>query len=214
MTRWMLMIVLCAACHPSTRATDTGLAGDERAAPRAQIPDELAARRAQIIGWLRDYAAAGVYPTDDAGRPLSVFRDARGVRCPMAEVIFRTGHGDIVDAVVRENNAVRLADVHGGPLLDWMLGSGLTRDEIAVVQGIMDVPFTLQIDQPTPELERELVLMAHERIRGRLETAVRALQDNTAHSLEVAAARLPAHRVPVVGAVHGRVLPPTLVGAN
>ena len=74
---------------------------------------ELAARRAQMIGWLHDYAVAGVYPTDAAGQPLSVFRDANGVRCPMAELIHKSGRDDLVDAVVAENNAVRLADVHG-----------------------------------------------------------------------------------------------------
>lgn len=196
MTRWILMLALC-ACHAAPRTTNT-----------VPARDELAARRAQIIGWLRTYTAAGVFPADDAGRPLSVFRDARGVRCPMAEVIYRSGHADIVDAVVRENNAVRLADVHDGPLHDWMLGSGLTGEEIAMVQGVMAIEFQLK-----PE-DLETPIMARARIRGRLETAIRALRDATPHSLEVAAARLPAHRVPVVGTIHGPVLSGTLVGVN
>ena len=37
-----------------------------------------------------------------------------------------------------ENNEVRLADVQEGPLWDWMIGSGLTHDEIAMVQGAME----------------------------------------------------------------------------
>lgn len=194
MTRWILMLALC-ACHAAPRTTNT-----------ATTRDELATRRAQIIEWLGEYAQAGVFPTDASGWPLSVFRDGRGVRCPMAEVIYRSGHGDLVDAVAREDNAVRLADVHDGPLHDWMLGSGLTRDEIAMVQGAMEIV----VEQVT----QETLLVARGQVRGRIETAVRALRDNTAHSLEVAAARLPAHRMPVVAAVHGPVLHATRVGAN
>lgn len=202
MTRWMLMLALC-ACHAAPRTTTT-----------TPARDELAARRAQIIEWLADYAEAGVFPTDASGWPLSVFRDAQGVRCPMAEVIYRSGHGDLVDAVARENNAVRLADVHDGPLYDWMLGSGLTGEEIAMVQGVMEIGMQWQLEQPDRPEPSETTILARARIRGRLETAVRALRDNTAHSLEVAATQLPAHRVPVVGVVRGPVLRPTRVGAN
>ena len=67
--------------------------------PVSPTTPDLAARRAQMIAWLHDYAAAGVFPRDDAGRPLSVFRDTHGVRCPMAELIDRSGHADLVDQV-------------------------------------------------------------------------------------------------------------------
>src|SRR5260221_2136150 len=80
---------------------------------------ELAARRAQMIGWLHDYRERGVFPLDAAGRPTSVFMDANGNRCPMAELIHKSGRDDLVAAVVAENNAGRLADVHQGPLDDW-----------------------------------------------------------------------------------------------
>ena len=195
MTRWMLMIALC-ACQAAPRTPNT---------PNTPNPPstvgELAARRTQVIAWLRDYYEAGTYPTDDAGRPLSVFRDAQGVRCPMAEVIYRSGHADLVDAVARENNQVRLADVHAGPLHDWMLGSGLTGDEIAMVQGAME------LDTTWLEPSGESTILARGQVRGRLETAVRALRDNTAQSLAIAAAQLPARRLPIIAAVTGQVLP-------
>src|SRR5258706_2250486 len=101
------------------------VAGCSTAKPPAPVSPsdttvELAARRAQMIGWLHDYGVAGVFPTDDAGQPLSVFRDPRGVRCPMAELVHKSGRDDLVDAVVAENNTVRLADVHDGPLHEWI----------------------------------------------------------------------------------------------
>lgn len=106
---------------------------------------ELAARRAQMIGWLHDYRERGVFPVDGIGRPQSMFMDANGNRCPMAELIHKSGRDDLVAAVVKENNAVRLADVHEGPLYDWMLSSGLTMTEIAMVQGAADIDYGIYL---------------------------------------------------------------------
>jgi hypothetical protein len=156
-------------------------------APHAAI--ELAARRAQMLAWLDDYRAAALYPTDALGRPLAVFVDDNGVRCPMAELIHKSGRDDLVDAVRREGNAARLEDVHDGPLLDWMLASGLTQEEIALVQGAMDLPSMRPEVRPDYEL-----VEAKAEVRGRLDTAERALAQNTAHGLDVAMARLPATR--------------------
>jgi hypothetical protein len=129
-TMMILMTTILAACH--TQAPT----------PARPQSGELAARRAQLIGWLHDYYEAGQFPTDAAGQPQSVFVDAKGVRCPMAELIWRSGHQDLVEAVAREHNAVRLAEVTSGPLHDWMVGSGLTSDEISLVQGAMDLDMT------------------------------------------------------------------------
>ena len=111
----LIWIVILAACsrHPAPAAPSS----------------ELAQHRAQMLGWLTEYTEAGVFPTDEAGLPVSVFKDSHGVRCPMAELIFRSGHADLVDAIAAEDNHARLADVHDGPVHDWMLGSGLTHDE-------------------------------------------------------------------------------------
>jgi hypothetical protein len=163
---------------------------------------ELAGRRAQMMGWLHDYYERGVFPTDRSGMPLSVFRDDKGVLCPMAALIQRSGREDLVDAVMKENNAVRLADVHEGPLHDWMVGSGLTEDEIAMVQGAMSLD-----EIRYQELAEQPRLVAQAEVRGRLEMAEAALRGNTAHALEVAVAKLPpgrdvlANAKPVVGKI-------------
>lgn len=194
MKNWFLLLALC-ACQSAPRSTAT-----PASVPIDQVA-ELAAHRARMIEWLRDYYEAGQYPTDAAGMPLSVFEDDKGVRCPMAELISRSGHEDLVDAVAKENNQVRLADVKEGPLHDWMLASGLTGDEIAMVQGAMEVDYSWM------NQESQETILARGVVRGRLETAVRALQNGTAHSLEVASAQLPERRIPVVAAVSGSVVP-------
>ena len=88
MKHLLVISILLAACHASTGSVSPST-------------PELAQRRAQMIAWLHDYAQAGQFPQDADGNPLSVFRDARGVRCPMAELIYRSGHGDLVDQVAR-----------------------------------------------------------------------------------------------------------------
>ncbi len=173
MTKWILMIALC-ACQSAPRPTT----------PSPQLA-ELGARRAQMIEWLRGYYEAGVYPTDELGKPISVFEDARGVRCPMAELIYRSGHGELVAEVAARDNKLRLADVKDGPLLDWMQQSGLTIEEIAMVQGAMDIDYSWM-----PVQVEEQTILAKGQVRGRLETAVVVLDTSKNTSLDVAAARL------------------------
>jgi hypothetical protein len=155
----LALLVACVTSQPippvSTPAADFALAG----------------RRAQMIEWLREYDAAGQYPTDARGLPLSVFRDARGMLCPMAWLIHRSGRDDLVDAAVRTNNHLRLADVHAGPLYDWMTSSGLTQPEIAMVQGAMRIELAPDRDAYV------IAAAARAEVHGRLETAVIALRD-------------------------------------
>jgi hypothetical protein len=150
---------------------------------------ELAVRRAHLIAWLHDYRVAGVFPSDGT-RPISVFVDDRGVRCPMAEMIHMSGRDDLVEAVHRENNTVRLANVHSGPLFDWMLASGLTQEEAVLVQGAMTIEsqrWMIESSQAS-----QLAIAA---VTGKLEMAEAALRSATTTSLALATRRLPA--VPV-----------------
>ena len=207
MKSWIPMLVMCAACQTGPRATTTTAAPTAPTTAATTAVAELAARRAQMIEWLRQYYEAGQYPTDDAGRVISVFRDTKGVRCPMAELIYRSGHAGLVDAIVAENNEVTLADVKSGPLHDWMLGSGLTGEEIAMVQGIpRDLEYSFEY---VPEVEPSQSILAKARVRGRLETAVTALRNGTEAGLVRASKQLPNAKVPVVAQVVGstKVLP-------
>ncbi|HUS31250.1 MAG TPA: hypothetical protein VMZ53_22220 [Kofleriaceae bacterium] len=183
-------------CHttsgPTAAAPSSPASLTQPTADLTQPTADLAGRRAQMLAYLHDYTEAGQYPTDDAGLPRSVFVDAKGVRCPMAELIFRSGHADLVDAVAREHNEVRLSDVNEGPLLAWMQSSGLTRDEINLVQGVADLDMVwIQEEAPSQE-----TILARGQIRGRLESAERALRDGTTHSLQVAVAALPNGKLP------------------
>ena len=183
----LLLMIALAACHTAPP-------------PAFPTTPDLAARRAQMIAWLHDYAAAGQFPQDPSGHPLSVFEDGRGVRCPMAELIYRSGHGDLVDQVARTHNDLRLADVHDGPLYAWMLESGLTQEEIAMVQGAMTVE-EMQwreqggqlrlVDVNTNAVNVEAVQRASEwgQVKGHLATAEVALKNATPSALAIAQTR-------------------------
>jgi hypothetical protein len=215
----LMTTILATACHTAPRAdagpaspattptaqTTPATTSKVSAAAHSVAAAELTTRRAQMIGFLHDYTEAGQYPTDDAGLPQSVFVDARGIRCPMAELIFRSGHPELVQAVALEHNKVRLADVNEGPLLAWMQSSGLTRDEINLIQGAADIDYMWMQEM---QMESEATILARGQIRGRLETAERSLRDGTPHSLEVAVAALPNGTVPEVKLVAGtKVIP-------
>ena len=198
MNRLIMFAMLCSACATTTPLT----------APSPGLAD-LATHRAQAIAWLHDYRQAGAFPTGDNGMPLSVFRDRRGVRCPMAELIRASGRDDLVDAVATRDNALRLADVHAGPLYDWMLHSGLTLDEIAMVQGAMRDDELENFAFASPRLALRAGQIAHARVVGRLEMAEAALRTATPHVLASIADRAAAPHVAT-----GPVVPPTAIASH
>jgi hypothetical protein len=200
----LALTILTAACSTTAAAKP----------PVSPMPDdgatvaELAQHRAQLIGWLHEYREAGVFPTDANKLPISAFKDAQGVRCPMAELLHKSGRDDLVDAVAKEANTVRLEDVHTGPLHDWMLGSGLTEEEISMVQGAMNISYEWM------PAEDNHILEARAAVRAKLEIAELALRNSTGASLVAAKARLPGTatlaqlaRAPV----HGAVVPATAI---
>lgn len=176
------------------------VSADVASAPTTRA--ELAARRARAVEWLHDYRDKGVFPTDEVGMPWSVFMDKHGVLCPMAQMIRNSGHDDLVTAVYLKANDLRLADIDQGPLYDWMLHSGLTIGEIAMVQGAMT--FT----------EREMLraggdpVLAHEQVLHKLDRAEAVLRANTRTSLNEASIAL---RQPYVAT--GDVVPKAVLAA-
>jgi hypothetical protein len=213
---WLLCSLFIAAtgCRDSGRQAPTlpVVAAEARpitdAAPSV-VRETLAARRAKAIEELRAYRLARVYPTDAAGMPLGVFRDDHGVRCPMSELIYQSGRTDLVDAVVRLDNDMRLADVHGGPLFDWMLQSGMTQEEIVEVQGAMELDYYRFQVEATPQDTRlvyrsrqqvDLREAAFATVDAKLLAAERMLRAGTANSLATAVDRLAERRAKVLAA--------------
>lgn len=150
----------------------------------------LAVQRRQNIARLRSYMQAGAFP-ENRVRPgrLNVFVDANGRLCAVANLLALSGHRVLVDRVSRANNFVRFADVATGPLVDWALSSGLTREEIVRIQE----PYEF-IPQGIPVANE---WQAQQRERARLQThfvqVLQELEGNFDGSVAVALGRLGAH---------------------
>jgi hypothetical protein len=107
-----------------------------RALPdRAEVKKALAKRRAKNLAAFRAYRKGGVYPhnTYRVG-PLNIWRDDAGHLCAAATMIFKDDKVDLVKTTGDTNNNIRLMNVTEGPLLDWIMTSGFTIEEIDRIQ--------------------------------------------------------------------------------
>ena len=125
----------------STTAVTAGAAAAEyRIAPRRAL-DRAAVRAALVkardtnLAAFRAYQAKGTFPSNTfKGRKLNVWLDEAGNLCAAATIIKMSGQDELVAKIAEQNNFIRLGDVKQGPLMDWMLTSGFTQDEIAAIQ--------------------------------------------------------------------------------
>ena len=116
-------------------------------AMRARLKRVLLSRRAKNIAAFRAYAGRGVYPHNFVTEgPLNVWIDEEGHMCAAATMIFRSGARSLVRQVGRDDNYIRLGDVTTGPVMDWILTSGLTQTEVATIQE----PFMGPVEPPHP----------------------------------------------------------------
>lgn len=121
-------------------------------AMRARLQRVLAARRAKNIAAFRAYATRGVYPHNFVrDGALNVWIDQEGHLCAAATMIFRSGARALVRQVGRDDNYIHLADVTTGPVMDWILTSGLTQLEVATIQE----PF-MEVPRPEPPKHRPI----------------------------------------------------------
>ena len=163
---------------------------------RAKVRAKLAANRAANIQRFRNYQAAGVFPSNTyQANKLNVWLDEDGHFCAAATIIKMSGMDDLVNKVAEQNNFIRLADVKQGPLMDWILTSGLTQDEIAAIQE----PFMPVVEQPMPEpvlpivVDSKLRKAEDARLRAKYKSVDRMIVKHTKKSLDLATDRLMKH---------------------
>jgi hypothetical protein len=107
-----------------------------RVAPdRAAVRKALEKRRAKNLASFRAYRKAGVYPHNTFRfGPLNIWIDADGHLCAAATMIAKDGKRELVDQQAELDNQVRLMNVTEGALLDWIMTSGFTIEEIDLIQ--------------------------------------------------------------------------------
>jgi hypothetical protein len=167
----------CASSDPGPAPSDAGVVAQDPAALRAT----LAARRRHHIDELRAYANAGIFPRNRVlpGK-ANVFRDENGHLCAVANMVHLDGLDDLVDATAKSNNFVRVADEPSGALHDWVLGSGFTKEEIALIQE----PY-IQEQPSNPDFAQN----EDARLRAHFAETIAQLITSTDASLDVAVKR-------------------------
>ena len=163
-----------------------------RALDRATVRAALVQARSRNLSAFRDYQKKGVFPSNTfKGKKLNVWLDADGHFCAAATIIKSSGQVDLVNQVADQNNFIRLADVKQGPLMDWILTSGFTQDEIAAIQE----PF-MPVMRPQPEpvapilVDNKLRKAEDARLLAKYKQVDKSLVKNASKSLDKATDRL------------------------
>lgn len=163
--------------------TVTAAVALRQTSPSGAARAELAAQRELMLDHLHDYWTRGEFvqnPVPSGGRGHFIF-DAAHRPCPLASIIIDSGGRDLVEQAARENNGVKVADLRDGPILDWILRSGLTQEECILIQQ----PSRSGSEMTRPEAETE-----KEQLRRTLEEIEIRLRRETDRSLELAVTRL------------------------
>jgi hypothetical protein len=151
----------------------------------AAVRAKLVELRDVQVQHLRDYSAKAAFPrnTYEPGQ-VNVFVDEDGNICAAANLIALSGNMDLVQQTAATNNFIVLRDVHDGALHDWMLTSGLTQEEIALIQE----PYW---EEPVdPKLAGDFRQMETERLQQHFSLVDATLAQNTDASLDLTMQRL------------------------
>jgi hypothetical protein len=118
---------------------------------RDAVRAALVTKRAQSLELFRLYWRAGIYPHNTfTGGKLNVWLDDAGHLCAAATIISGTGFYSQVMQQAAVDNFIRLKDVKDGWLLDWMLTSGLTQEELVAIQLPFEPGRGGRLIQPVP----------------------------------------------------------------
>jgi hypothetical protein len=160
---------------------------------RATLRAKLADARAVNVTAFAAYERARVYPSNTTTPgPLNVWRDAGGHLCAAATIIDRSGAHELVRRVGDTDNNLRLATVHDGPVMTWMLESGLTQEELVAIQK----PFNpvARRPQPAPQpIDDDLRAKETARLAVAYQQVEKQLAAETDAALDTATDRLLAH---------------------
>jgi hypothetical protein len=131
------LLLLALVASSMCRASEPVLAWADRIAiETAETYLNLEHKRQIQISRLRAYATRGVFPanTDFVGQRVPYFVDNFGTACAVGHLMLEDGKREVVEDVRRNNNHVRIRDIKNGPVLDWIINSGLTQEECARIQ--------------------------------------------------------------------------------
>jgi hypothetical protein len=190
-TASVLIALVLASAGPAL--ADTAPTGPDTAALRAA----LVKQRALNLKRFEAYREKRVYPHNlYAPDTRNVWKDPDGHLCAIATLVHDSGNDDLVEAIAKDENFVKLADVTSGPIVDWILTSGLTQEEAVMIQAPTEADMEAYEAEQRAEqrkLARKLA-RADKRLNGNYVAVERALEEPRIADagLDVAVARLAA----------------------
>ena len=101
----------------------------------SHLTDAQLSQRQDHINTLQIYLDGGVFPQNvfvPGRRP--VFIDPWGTHCAVGHLIATSGHPELAHAINREHQLDFLRDISTAGLSEWQVESGLSMDELALIQ--------------------------------------------------------------------------------
>jgi hypothetical protein len=113
-------------------ADDHSWTAKERTAWRQKL---LAARRVQLQR-LAAYRDRGIFPLNEgqSAHAAPIFVDRHGTACAVGHLMRCSGWTEAVESIEKSNNLVYVPDATQGAIAAWVLTSGLTFEEAALIQ--------------------------------------------------------------------------------
>ena len=106
-----------------------------RCADTSQLSYESKGHRKRMLDLLNEYLEKEEFPINtDYNIRTPQIRDRYGTLCAMAYLIERSGHGDLVNFLAKQDNLVYIDYVKDGPLISWLQRFGLSKQEAARIQ--------------------------------------------------------------------------------
>ncbi len=158
----------------------------------------LAKQRKENLQRFHQYRVKGIYPHNlyEPGM-INVWKDPQDHLCAIATLVDRAGLKDLVEQTAKDENFVKIADLDHGPLVDWILTSGLTQEEAVMIQAPTEADMEAMEAQQRREARKLARKLAREdqRLAKNYIAVERALaQPRIADAgLDLAVARLAAH---------------------
>lgn len=162
-------------------------------ATRAEVRAMLIQNRAANLARFHAYQQKGSFPSNVyTASALNVWRDPDGKFCAAATIIRASGQTALVDQIAEDDNFIRLGTVTSGPMMDWILMSGLTQAELALIQRpFMPVAGRPSVDDPMTVAVNPSMRAKEDARLAKLYTQIEAtLVKNQKRSLDAAVDRL------------------------
>ncbi|MGL5892087.1 MAG: toxin-antitoxin system YwqK family antitoxin, partial [Bacteroidia bacterium] len=95
--------------------------------------------RMQLIELLNGYRLAGQFPLNYYRRDrIPVFIDEHNTHCAVGYLLMKTGHENLAQRIAATDNYIWVKDIKDPEVLAWQQTSGLTLEELKLIQGAYD----------------------------------------------------------------------------